>query len=264
MSSAVSHRVRVSQALALAWLLFAGPAIAGDAIRIPHLCDHLAASVDDETRPSGVPGVYDEDIDPARAYPACAEAYEQSRHAPRYAYQLARVLEKQGDIDTARGLYLDAARGGVAAAMVWTGFDVEKFKPAEAFGWYRKAAEAGNVLGQYDLAVAYENGIGTPVNVRLAYEWYAKASEQGDGDATYNMAVLNEEGRLMPRNVAEAIRLYELAVSRDVTDAMVNLGIMFEEGDGVPKSLNRARELFRKAAELGDGNAEDALRRLGG
>lgn len=43
---------------------------------------------------------------------------------------------------------------------------------AEAFGWYRRAAEQGHPDSQASLAAAYANGIGAPEDLVEAYRWY--------------------------------------------------------------------------------------------
>jgi hypothetical protein len=50
---------------------------------------------------------------------------------------------------------------------------------AEAFKWYKKAAEQGEANAQNNLAFMYNKGEGTPVNKAEALKWYNKAAEQG-------------------------------------------------------------------------------------
>ena len=56
----------------------------------------------------------------------------------------------------------------------WVSEDKEK-----AVHYYSIAAERGNSVGQANLAVCYENGIGTQQNMTLAIEWYRKSAKQG-------------------------------------------------------------------------------------
>lgn len=46
-----------------------------------------------------------------------------------------------------------------------------------------EAAEAGDAKAQFDLAVAYDEGIGVPVDDAKAVEWYTKAAEHGHARA---------------------------------------------------------------------------------
>ncbi len=54
---------------------------------------------------------------------------------------------------------------------------------AEAVKWYRKAAEQGNVGGQYNLGVMYSEGRGVERNDAEALKWYRKAAAQGNQSA---------------------------------------------------------------------------------
>ena len=53
----------------------------------------------------------------------------------------------------------------------------------EAVRWYRRAAEQGDVLAQYNLGWMYENGRGVGRDRVEAVRWYRLAAEQGDADA---------------------------------------------------------------------------------
>jgi Sel1 repeat len=48
---------------------------------------------------------------------------------------------------------------------------------------FREAADEGDADAQYNLSVAYGEGIGVPQDQRIADEWCRKAAEQGEADA---------------------------------------------------------------------------------
>ena len=54
---------------------------------------------------------------------------------------------------------------------------------AEAFKWYRKAAEQGYADAQYNLGNMYDKGRGVPEDKAEALKWWRKAAEQGHEDA---------------------------------------------------------------------------------
>ena len=56
------------------------------------------------------------------------------------------------------------------------GTDVNKEK---AFELYQKAANLGNDVAQYNLALVYENGDGIVQDIDQAIYWYRKSAEQG-------------------------------------------------------------------------------------
>ena len=53
----------------------------------------------------------------------------------------------------------------------------------EAAKWFRKAAEQGHAIAQYNLGELFYLGRGVPQNDQKAREWWQKAAEQGDQDA---------------------------------------------------------------------------------
>ena len=54
---------------------------------------------------------------------------------------------------------------------------------AEAMHWYRKAAEQGNAIAQFNLGVMYSNGEGVKRDQTEAAKWYRLAAAQGNVSA---------------------------------------------------------------------------------
>lgn len=53
----------------------------------------------------------------------------------------------------------------------------------KAFGWYKKAAEAGSTKGMYAVGFLYSQGEGVPQNTGEAKKWLQKAADNGDEEA---------------------------------------------------------------------------------
>ena len=68
--------------------------------------------------------------------------------------------------------------------MIYTLKDSGKCDYREAARWFRKAAEQGNVIAQFNLGELYFYGWGVDQNDTEAARWYRKAAEQG-----YELAV---------------------------------------------------------------------------
>ena len=49
----------------------------------------------------------------------------------------------------------------------------------KAFEWYKKAAEQGHTVAQYNLGVMYHHGVGVNPSDSEAMRWFAKAAAQG-------------------------------------------------------------------------------------
>ena len=97
----------------------------------------------------------------------------------------------------------------------------------ECVAYAREAAEAGNALGMYTLALAYEHGRGVEESAGDAFAWYRQAAELG------------------------------------YAPAMTNLGCLYGRGDGTEQDEELAMVWIRKAAAKGDKDAKRILAQMG-
>ena len=67
---------------------------------------------------------------------------------------------------------------------------------AEAFKWYRKAAEQGLALAQKNLGLCYLNGQGVIKDVEEAKRWLRKAAQQGDEEAADQLNAIKSKEAL--------------------------------------------------------------------
>ena len=77
--------------------------------------------------------------------------------------------------------------------MYYTGSGVHQ-DYAEAFRWYRKAAEQGYAKAQFNLGVMYYNGYGVRRNFHLSKEWFGKACDSGWQKGCDQYRYLNQAG----------------------------------------------------------------------
>nr|MCS5594368.1 sel1 repeat family protein [Porticoccaceae bacterium] len=63
---------------------------------------------------------------------------------------------------------------------------------AEAVKWYRKAAEQGLAVAQYNLAQMYLRGEAVAEDKIQAYLWYSLAKAQGHKGAKHNLEILKD------------------------------------------------------------------------
>ena len=230
----------------------AAGSVQANTLSIEARCDASAGSRYDMTRNTAFAPVALEDIEIGAALSACREAYNAGGGA-RMAFQLARALERAGQDLEAMKLYAEASALGHTVAMVNYGAMLGKRgDPAAEFSHYKKAAELGDMLGAYNLGVAYRDGIGTEINGAEATRWFDKAAAAGDETAAFNLGVLLDDGSLVTEDNARAAAFYRLAVEGGSVDAMINLGLMLESGEGVSQDLASAAGYFKQAADLGD------------
>ncbi len=107
-----------------------------------------------------------------------------------------------------------------------------------AYEKFLKGSNEGDIASQYNLAIMYENGIGTKKNDKYALFWYNKAALQGNAAAQYNLAVLYENGKGTKVDFAQANKWYRKAAMQNDALAVGNLGMLYIRGDGV--KINKA------------------------
>jgi uncharacterized protein len=110
-----------------------------------------------------------------------------------------------------------------------------KADPKEALQWYSRSAKKGHAPGQYNLAVALENGEGTPVDLREALQWYKKAAAQGFAPAQYNLGLLLLRGQINKPKPSEGAKWILKAANQNDRLAQVALASLYAEGNGVHK-----------------------------
>ncbi|XP_063994427.1 uncharacterized protein LOC135171798 [Diachasmimorpha longicaudata] len=102
---------------------------------------------------------------------------------------------------------------------------LEEHRYKDALEHFLTGAQLKSPGSMFNLGLCYELGIGTRMDPVKAVEYYQSAAEKGHAGAMYNLGVFHAQGR-----------------------------------GGLPINLNEARELFTKAANLGQVEAQDALK----
>lgn len=201
------------------------------------------------------------------------------------AVQLGKQVYEGNPAALAR-LKASAKAGSVAAESVLgslyqAGSPTLNKDSAEAFKWFKKAAEQGDAEAQFGLGVMFANGNGTPQDYAMAARWFIKAAEQGNTAPNFYLGLIYENGLGVTKNYAEAVKWYTKAagvpelvglkfdlatgggkeirppensaqVIRDFSmspdlaqsDAAYNLGMMSWNGRGVPVNPVEAYKWF--------------------
>src|SRR5579864_3752491 len=83
----------------------------------------------------------------------------------------------------------------------------------QAFGWFLKAAEAGDARSQYEIGLAFEDGRGTERNDSQAFGWYRKAVDNRRFyfHALPRLGAFSAEGRGTTADLVEASKWYLLS-----------------------------------------------------
>jgi TPR repeat protein len=142
---------------------------------------------------------------------------------------------------------------------------------AVAAKWYRKAAEQGHAIAQYNLGRMYEKGWHWLVFLdRYDYKetdyveaakWYRMAAEQGNADAQNRLGLMYSDGLGVPEDHAEAVKWYRMAAERGDAIAQYNLGEKYRKGQGVPQDEIMALKWYHMAGDQGQVDAKNMLKK---
>lgn len=122
---------------------------------------------------------------------------------------------------------------------------------ATALREWRPLAEAGNRDAQFNLGLAYENGLGVPADGAQAARWYRRAAEQDDRQAQAYLAEMYAGGLGIARDDIEALRWYRRAAERGHAASQYNVGLFYAVGRGVAPSEVQAVAWLTVAEENG-------------
>jgi TPR repeat protein len=122
-----------------------------------------------------------------------------------------------------------------------------------SFQLYQPKANQGDADAQFNLALLYYSGIGTPRDIRYAVYWYTKAAEQGHVNAQYKLGNLYHygDGEEVPKDLKQAVYWLTKAAEQGLVYAQYSLGHMYEYDDEPPQDYKQAFFWYTKAAEQG-------------
>ena len=90
-----------------------------------------------------------------------------------------------------------------------------KANPIKAFEWYRKAADQGLDLAQYELAMCYRKGYGTAKNQTKAFEYLQKAARQGHARAQVELGKCYEFEWGTDKDLEQALLWYKKSAEQN-------------------------------------------------
>lgn len=145
-------------------------------------CDRIAASATDPERVTA--GTVFGSFDGRAGIAACRAALRKYPNTARFEFQLARSLQKSGAYGEAAALYRKLVDHGYFAALVNYGWLLNNGQGVaqdqqEAVRLYVRAAQQGDTLGMFNVAMAYDGGQGLPFNPGQAAGWIYAALRLG-------------------------------------------------------------------------------------
>ena len=160
------------------------------------------------------------------------------------------------------------ARMGVAKSQYQFGYGYkygEERDDAQAFIWFRRAAEQGFAPAQYEIGTMYAAGQGVQQDNTQAVAWYQKAAAQGNTDAQKVLNTMqanmtgNNERPVRGAGGQDAVQAVRRAAAQGLAQAQYNLGLMYAEGRGVQRDDVQAVAWYQKAAAQGFAQAQNNL-----
>jgi hypothetical protein len=115
---------------------------------------------------------------------------------------------------------------------------------------YRSLADSGDASAQFNLALMYDLGQGTPADQALATHWYAKAAAQNQRAAQYNLGVMGWRTREQGAVALDQARVHwDAAATAGLAEAQFAAGVLAALDGGEGSAL--AVGYFEQAAEQG-------------
>src|SRR5262249_38403531 len=119
----------------------------------------------------------------------------------------------------------------------------------------------GQVEAQFELGRTYRDGLGTPVDGKLAVYWLERAAEKDAPHAINALGELYLGHCDVPQDFAAAGRWFLRGAQIGHSASMYNLGVLYARGQGVVQDDIEAFKWLELAADMGIGEDRDkALR----
>ena len=143
-----------------------------------------------------------------------------------------------------------------------SGRGMEQPDERRALSLFAKAAARGNTYAMRTLGLSYYEGILTLIKDRKkGFEWYKRAADLGDPIAQYNVAVEYNNGQVVRRDLAQAFKYARRSAKNGDPDGQRLLGQIYLLR-GSEKEKIFAYEWLSKAADAGSCYSASLLRRI--
>jgi TPR repeat protein len=173
-----------------------------------------------------------------------------------------------GNMGAARSEFKKAAERGSRLAefnyaMMLVNGEGGAAQPEEGKKWLRKAADADMTQAQYVYGKMFDDGEFVARDPAEAHKWFLRAANQGHTLAQLALANQFLDGRGTARDNAQAFVWYKKAAEGGDMTAQYVAGSFYERGgDGVQKNINVARAYYAAAAAQGDPAAKLKFQQL--
>ena len=108
-------------------------------------------------------------------------------------------------------------------------------------------ADRGSLMSMLYIANAYSKGKGTAVDMQQAESWYRRAMNAGSVLGSYELGRIHYERK----DYSKAEESFNVGAGQNYAPSLHMLGLMFLSGAGVKKDLSKAKQLLENATALG-------------
>ena len=114
-----------------------------------------------------------------------------------------------------------------------------------------QGAELGIALMQYYLGIKYYSiGQGVPQDYKEAMKWFRKAAEQGHAIAQYNLGFMYYKGRGIPQDYVESYAWFNISAAQgDEGASEARDGAAKKLSEALAKAQELSKEYYRKYVE---------------
>ncbi|QSN61373.1 tetratricopeptide repeat protein [Caballeronia sp. M1242] len=121
---------------------------------------------------------------------------------------------------------------------------------------FRRAAEKGSRLAQFNYAMMLLNGEGGAADVPEGKKWLRRAADANMTHAQYVYGKMYDDGEFVEKDPAEAHRWFLRAANQGHVQAELALANQFLDGRGTARDNTQAFTWYKKAAQGGDMTAQ--------
>lgn len=172
---------------------------------------------------------------------------------------------EENHLITASRLFLKAAKAGdISAQYNLASMKIRQettlISLVQALSWTRQAAQQGLAPAQFSYGLLLELGQYLQQDLKASTSWFEKAAAQGHQEAALALATACFLGRGHPLDYEKAALWYEKAADAGEVAAQYSLASMYLTGLGVKLNLESALLWFSAAARQGDVVAKEQAR----
>jgi TPR repeat protein len=202
-------------------------------------------------------------VQPEAAFDLYARAAQQGHAQAQCALGACYIGGKVVERSPSQALYWflkaaeqnDAAAQWNAACLYMGGGAGLKKDLRQAFVWCEKAAMQRFAPAQATMGLLFAGMKDYP----KAVSWLEKAAQAGDVEAQYNLAVMHGKGQGVPVNLEAAFHWLQQAALQGLASAQSRLGLLYASGSGTAVDPLESHKWLLLAAKAGDAEAKSQL-----